>query len=239
MATFFEISTLAQEFGKAVQAAECMFNLKPPKWYLKSTIGNISLITSARKVEEQKSPDEQLFDFWLEYFSDACSDESTPSVRFPVIILEPTRVYMPSYVTVNNSEDEQSVQIWNLCRDCLVDQKSCRKVHKWLYSASQIKTMRLYKKDERCLFLYVHSDDFQMYFPSENWRQSFYEMVKKMTADQDGNQDLESEDNEPIMFEYDYDEQNRKIVLGKGEFISNIFLEIFKLYAKNWSTFFS
>ena len=99
--------------------------------------------------------------------------------------------------------------------------------------------MRLYKKDERCLFLYVHSDDFQMYFPSENWRQSFYEMVKKMTADQDGNQDLESEDNEPIMFEYDYDEQNRKIVLGKGEFISNIFLEIFKLYAKNWSTFFS
>ena len=219
VATFFEISTLAQEFGKAVQAAECMFNLKPPKWYLKSTIGNISLITSARKVEDQKSPDEQLFDFWLEYFSDACSDESTPSVRFPVIILEPTRVYMPSYVTVNNSEDEQSVQIWNLCRDCLVDQKSCRKVHKWLYSASQIKTMRLYKKDERCLFLYVHSDDFQMYFPSENWRQSFYEMVKKMTADQDGMlTDLESEDNEPIMFEYDYDEQNRKIVLGKGEF---------------------
>ena len=43
-------------------------------------------------------------------------------------------------------------------------------------------------------------------------------MVKKMIADQDGMlTDLDTNDNEPIMFEYDYDEQNRKIVLGKGK----------------------
>ncbi len=64
-----------------------MFKLKPPNWYLKSTIGNITLIQKFRKHDsEAEQPEEKIFYFWLEYFNDACDTEGElgDSIRYPV-----------------------------------------------------------------------------------------------------------------------------------------------------------
>ena len=110
-----------------------------------------------------------------------------------------------------------------------------------------IKSVSAYKRDDRCSFLYVRpSDDFQMYFPNSKWSQRFIELVKYLvlfttifmvkciaivhtvgplqvmllTKDEEGM--VMPGELEPgaghLEFEYDHDEMNKRVVLGKGTY---------------------
>ncbi|CAH2076794.1 unnamed protein product, partial [Iphiclides podalirius] len=218
VATFFEISVLAQDYVKAIQAAECMFKLKPPNWYLKSTIGNIELIDRFRKKSEETSPEQQVFSFWMEFFVEATKSTCENIIRFPVLILETTKVYMPSYVNVNMGAEQKSLEIFNLCLDSM--RGDCRQVHRWLFTSDMIRTYSLYKRDERCLFLYVseNSDDFQIFLPSQAFRQHLYDLLGELTADHEKLTDLDtSVMQDQLKFEYEYD-GSKRVVLGKGTY---------------------
>jgi len=221
VATFFEIAVLAQEYGKAVQACECMFKLKPPDWYLKSTIGNISLIKRFRKEGTKLVAEEEIFNFWLEYFDNATKEEVGDEIKFPILIWEPTKVFMPSYATVNNGAEIKSLNIKNECLQCIKNSSVCGQLHQWELTSSMIKSVSTYKRDDRCIFLYVRpSDDFQIYFPNSKWSQRFVELVFALTQGEEGMvTDLENDLSAgPIEFEYDYDESGKKVVLGKGTY---------------------
>ncbi|KAI2810389.1 hypothetical protein BLOT_001550 [Blomia tropicalis] len=223
VATFFEISVLAENYSKAIEAAECMFNLKPPGWYLKSTVRNICLINEHRKKPEDAriSAEEQMFQFWMEFFMEAAKDEPSYVIRYPVIILEIDKTIMPSHVTVNmDDQDGRSLEINNVnCKECLRETSQCKRPHRWLFQSSKIRGLSMYKSDQRCLFLYVISDDFQLFFPSEEIRQRFYEQILELTANDECVTDLDArKESDSISFEYVLNDFNERVKLGEGSY---------------------
>uniref|UniRef100_A0A669Q064 mitogen-activated protein kinase kinase kinase n=1 Tax=Phasianus colchicus TaxID=9054 RepID=A0A669Q064_PHACC len=152
---FFSVSMLANDVSKAVQAAEKLFKLKPPVWYLKSLVQNLMLIQRFKKFTIEHSPKQERLTFWLDIIFEA-TKETTHGLRFPVLVIEPTKVYQPAYVSINSEEDERSLSLWHVSPTEMVK--------------TVIRCISISKFDERCCFLYVHdnSDDFQIYFSTEN-----------------------------------------------------------------------
>ena len=56
VATVFEMAILAEDYDRAVTAAQRMADLTPPVWYLKSTMNNIRLVSHMRKGTEHTTP---------------------------------------------------------------------------------------------------------------------------------------------------------------------------------------
>ncbi|MCJ8745899.1 hypothetical protein PDJAM_G00135740 [Pangasius djambal] len=212
---FFTVSMLANDIPKAVQAAEKLFKLKPPIWYLRSVVQNLKLIQHFKKQNTEHSAQRERLNFWMDIIVEA-TQGTTNSLRFPVLILEPTKVYQPSYVSINSEAEEKNVSIWH------VSPAETKGIHEWNFTASSIKGISISKFDERCCFLYVHdnSDDFQIYFSTEEQCGRFCSMVKELISDGSGNAvELEGEgDGDTLEYEYDYNENGDRVVLGRGTY---------------------
>ncbi|XP_066475295.1 mitogen-activated protein kinase kinase kinase 15 isoform X3 [Tiliqua scincoides] len=212
---FFSVSMLANDIGKAVQAAERLFKLKPPIWYLKSLVQNLMLIQRFKKLTIEHSPRQERLNFWLDIIFEA-TKKTTNGLRFPVLVIEPTKVYQPAYVSINNEADERTVSLWH------VSPTEIKQIHEWNFTASSIRGISISKFDERCCFLYVHdnSDDFQIYFSTESQCSRFCGLVKEILTDAVGSTlELEGEiDGDTLEYEYDYDENGDRVVLGKGTY---------------------
>ena len=68
--------------------------------YLKSTLGNIQMICRVRPTtDEEPGIDQQLFNFWLDFFVEATKEDVT-DVRFPVSLtlsFPPPLLFPPEY----------------------------------------------------------------------------------------------------------------------------------------------
>ncbi|KAM9577802.1 mitogen-activated protein kinase kinase kinase 15 [Trichechus inunguis] len=212
---FFNVSMLANDAGKAVQAAEKLFKLNPPVWYLRSLVQNILLIQRFKKSMIEHSPRQERLHFWLDIIFEA-TNEVTSGLRFPVLVIEPTKVYQPSYVSINSEAEERMVSLWH------VSPTDMKQIHEWNFTASSIRGISISKFDERCCFLYVHdnSDDFQIYFSTENQCSRFCSLVKEMMTNIMGSSgELEGEtDGDTLEYEYDHDVNGDRVVLGKGTY---------------------
>ncbi|XP_057306025.1 mitogen-activated protein kinase kinase kinase 15-like isoform X2 [Hydractinia symbiolongicarpus] len=227
---FILISVLAQDSSRACLAAEKMFKLNPPAWYLRSIVKDLMLLRNMDNCANNlKFNKDKKHKFWVEYIWEASKEEEITDTRFPVLILDPGNDYVPSYVTVNvNTEESQSesVQLWHASPECnhIHDGDMCKRIHSWSFPSNEIRGMSTFKKDPRCLFLYVHtnSDDFQLFFCTPQHRKRFHDLVSQLSNSAtildriDGQ--VDAEDQDELQYEYEYEDDGQRVVLGRGSF---------------------
>ncbi|KAM3602865.1 uncharacterized protein V6R79_012240 [Siganus canaliculatus] len=211
---FLGASILASDNTRVIQASEKLFKLKAPIWYLRSLVETILIYQQFNKPStEQPAPKQELVDFWMDFLVEA-TKKDVSSVRFPVLILEPTKVYQPSYLSINKDVDDNTVSIWHVTPD---DKKG---LHEWNFSATSVRGVSISKFDERSAFLYVlhNAEDFQIYFCTEMHCKRFCDLVNSITEEawkgpEDGDCDTDA-----LEYDYEYDEHGERVVLGKGTF---------------------
>uniref|UniRef100_A0A8B9JR23 mitogen-activated protein kinase kinase kinase n=1 Tax=Astyanax mexicanus TaxID=7994 RepID=A0A8B9JR23_ASTMX len=208
---FLGASILACDNTRVIQASEKLFKLKAPVWYLCSLVETILIYQHFRKPSsEPPGPRQELVDFWMDFMVEA-TKKDVSSVRFPVLILEPTKVYQPSYLSINNDVEENTLSIWHVAPDDKVSVHSLIRsfIHSFIHSVVFIS-----KFDERSSFLYVvnNSEDFQIYFCTEmHCKRCVY------TATLDTGIVCVCVC-VSLQYDYEYDEHGERVVLGKGTF---------------------
>ncbi|CAJ1078370.1 mitogen-activated protein kinase kinase kinase 5 isoform X1 [Xyrichtys novacula] len=212
---FLGASILACDNTRVIQASEKLFKLKAPIWYLRSLVETILIYQQFKKPgTEQPAPKQELVDFWMDFLVEA-TKKDVSSVRFPVLILEPTKVYQPSYLSINKDVDDNTVSIWHVAPD---DKQ--KGIHEWNFSATSVRGVSISKFDERSAFLYVlhNAEDFQIYFCTEMHCKRFCDLVNSITEEAWKGPEEGDCDADALEYDYEYDEHGERVVLGKGTF---------------------
>ncbi|XP_063351034.1 mitogen-activated protein kinase kinase kinase 5 [Pelmatolapia mariae] len=212
---FLGASILASDSTLVIQASEKLFKLKAPIWYLRSLVETILIFQHFNKPSvEQPSYKQELVDFWMDFLVEA-TKKDVSSVRFPVLILEPTKVYQPSYLSINKDVDDNTVSIWHVAPD-----DKNKGIHEWNFSATSVRGVSISKFDERSAFLYVlhNAEDFQIYFCTEMHCKRFCDLVNSITEEAWKCPEEGECDTDTLEYDYEYDEHGERVVLGKGTF---------------------
>ncbi|GCB64762.1 hypothetical protein scyTo_0011797 [Scyliorhinus torazame] len=211
---FLGASMLANDPLRVIMASEKLFKLKAPAWYLKSVVQTIHIYQRFKKQTPEQPPEcQERMDFWMDFIVEA-TNEAVSLVRFPVLILEPTKVFQPAYLSINNDAEEKTVSIWH------VSPNDKNGIYEWNFNAATIRGVSVSKCDERCCFLYVlhNSEDFQIYFCTELHCKRFCEMVNSITDEVGRGVEEGDLEGDALEYDYEYDENGEKVVLGKGTF---------------------
>ncbi|KAJ1348403.1 Mitogen-activated protein kinase kinase kinase nsy-1 [Parelaphostrongylus tenuis] len=169
---------------------------------------NIKLINRCAATLSPIEKEKQQFLFWSEFFMEAIDSETDVTcARFPVLIQELNKQFTSSYLTLNVAEKSM---ILSHVLENSQQKKPPPGIHRWHFTAGNIKAVSASKRDDRSMFLYVHenSDDFNLVFPSAAHCNKVINTLMEMTEG-DGNQGK---------FEYELTSTGERVVLGKGTY---------------------
>ncbi|CAF1581908.1 unnamed protein product [Adineta steineri] len=242
VATYFELHAVQHDWLKACQAALHMYSLNPPIWYLKSTINNLKILHQATRIRVQQRPressqttsaGEDIYSFWIDFFSDAINSHSTSTeerelpAQVPILVCENyektdgtilNNIYIAAYLQLNfHTGSERETLVIRI----LEQQKQIH--HGDLIKTIEMNSIRSIlnvKYDNRSIFLYAYENsetfssvEVQIYFASAERRTAFNEKMSKYRV----------EPNTPeakleFDLEFDRDQQGQRIALGQGTY---------------------
>ena len=100
--THFQLYAVQRDWSKACLAALYMYLLNPPIWYLKSTINNLKMLHQATRLRDQQKAheqssinatvDEDVYSFWIDFFSDAINSNSTSNEERELLAKVPVSI---------------------------------------------------------------------------------------------------------------------------------------------------
>ncbi|XP_004705123.1 mitogen-activated protein kinase kinase kinase 6 [Echinops telfairi] len=210
---------LANDPSQVALAAEQLYKLNAPIWYLVSVMETFLLYQHFRPSPEPTGGPLLRAHFWLHFLLQSCQPfkpTAPQGDQYLVLVLELNKVLLPAQLEVRGRDPVSEVAL-SLVEPSSQDAPSC-----WTFPVASICGVSTSKLDERCCFLYAlpPAQDVQLCFPSGGHCQWFCGLIQTSVTSPDSTVPMEEAGDvgEELEFDYEYSETGERLVLGKGTY---------------------
>ncbi|KAM8959131.1 LOW QUALITY PROTEIN: mitogen-activated protein kinase kinase kinase 6 [Lycaon pictus] len=211
---------LANDLAQVALAAEQLYKLNAPIWYLVSMMETFLLYQHFRPMLELPEGPPHRAHFWLHFLLQSCQPFKTACPQGDqclVLVLEMNKVLLPGRLEIQGTDPVSAVTL------SLLEPETQDVPSSWTFPVASICGVSSSKRDERCCFLYAlpPAQDVQLCFPSVGHCRWFCGLIQALVTNPDSMTPSEEEAEgvrEVLEFDYEYTETGERLVLGKGTY---------------------
>ncbi|XP_030894905.1 mitogen-activated protein kinase kinase kinase 6 isoform X2 [Leptonychotes weddellii] len=207
---------LANDLAQVALAAEQLYKLDAPIWYLVSMMETFLLYQHFRPMLELPEGPPHRAHFWLRFLLQSCQPLKTACPQGDqclVLVLEMNKVLLPARLEIQGTDPVSAVTL------SLLEPETQDVPSSWTFPVASICGVSSSKRDERCCFVYAlpPAQDAQLCFPSVGHCQWFCGLIQALVTNPDST--APAEEAEGVgEFDYEYTEKGERLVLGKGTY---------------------
>ncbi|XP_033278354.1 mitogen-activated protein kinase kinase kinase 6 isoform X3 [Orcinus orca] len=214
---------LVNDLTQVALAAEQLYKLNAPIWYLVSVMETFLLYQHFRPTLEPPGETPHHAHFWLHFLLQSCQPlkmTSPQGEQCLVLVLEMNKVLLPARLEAQGTNPVSAVTVSLLEPGKQVVSPDVPS--SWTFPVASISGVSVSKRDERCCFLYAlpPAQDVQLCFPSGGHCQWFCGLIQALVKNPDSTSAAEEAEGggEVLEFDYEYTESGERLVLGKGTY---------------------
>ncbi|XP_006539104.1 mitogen-activated protein kinase kinase kinase 6 isoform X2 [Mus musculus] len=175
---------LANDPIQVVLAAEQLYKLNAPIWYLVSVMETFLLYQHFRPTPEPSGGPPLRAHFWLHFLLQSCQPfKMAPPQEDQclVLVLEINKVLLPARLEIQGTDPVSTVTL------SLLDPETQEDPSSWTFPVTSICGISTSKLDQRCCFLYAlpPAQDVQLCFPSVERCQRFCGLIQVLVMNPD------------------------------------------------------